>query len=138
MTSRTTERDRSPPDKLSIVVFSGGYDKVHYALAMASAAAAVDRPVTLFFTMEAIRALLAKGAPDWSAEETANREKGVATMGELMDACGQLGVAFLVCTMGLKSLGVAARELRRDLAIAEGGIVAFLNDASGSGATLFI
>jgi peroxiredoxin family protein len=138
MISRTTGRDRPPPDKLSIVVFSGGYDKVHYALAMASAAAAVDRPVTLFFTMEAIRALLAEGAPDWSAEETANREKGVATMGELMDACAQLGVAFLVCTMGLKSLGVAAHELRRDLAIAEGGIVAFLNDASGSGATLFI
>jgi peroxiredoxin family protein len=138
MTSRTTAGDRPPPDKLSIVVFSGGYDKVHYAFALASAAAAVDRPVTLFFTMEAIRALLAEGAPDWSSAEAASRARGVATLGELMAACAQLDVTFLVCTMGLRSLGIAASQLRRDLAITESGIVAFLNDASGSGATLFV
>ena len=45
------------PDKLSIVVYSGKFDEVHYALVMASAAAAVGRPVTLFFTMDACIAL---------------------------------------------------------------------------------
>ena len=39
------------PEKLSIVVFSGDFDKIHYALVMASAAAAIDIPATLFFTM---------------------------------------------------------------------------------------
>ena len=43
------------PEKLSLVVFSGDFDKVHYALVMASAAAAIDTPVTLFFTMEGAR-----------------------------------------------------------------------------------
>ena len=40
--------------RLAIIVFSGDYDRVHYALAMASAAAAVSRPATLFFTMGAL------------------------------------------------------------------------------------
>jgi peroxiredoxin family protein len=125
-------------DKLSIIVFSGSYDRVHYALAMASAAAAIDRPVTLFFTMDAIRALAATGAPDWSAEEQANKRKGIATLAELRDACSQLGVRYLVCTMGLRSVGLTAADLRADLNVLEGGIVAFLNDASRDGAMLFI
>ena len=49
--------------KLGIIVFSGDYDRVHYALITASAAAATDRQVTLFFTMEGIRALLDANAP---------------------------------------------------------------------------
>ena len=44
-------------EKLSIIVFSGSFDHVHYALATASAAAATNIAVTLFFTMGAIRAL---------------------------------------------------------------------------------
>ncbi len=47
------------PEKLSIVVFSGDFYMVHYALLMASAAAAIDIPPTLFFTMGASRSLLA-------------------------------------------------------------------------------
>jgi len=31
-------------ERLSLIVFSGDYDRVHYALAMASAALATDRP----------------------------------------------------------------------------------------------
>ena len=58
----------SPPDKLSIVVYAGFYDKVHYALVMAAAAAAIGRPVTLFFTMGACHALKSPadgGEPPW-------------------------------------------------------------------------
>ena len=53
----STESDT--PKKLSLVVFSGTYEKVHYALVMASAALASGRDVTLFFTMDASRALFA-------------------------------------------------------------------------------
>ncbi len=58
----------APPDKLSIIVFAGHYDKLHYALVMAAAAAAVSRSVTLFFTMGACHALRAAGddgKPAW-------------------------------------------------------------------------
>lgn len=141
-----------PPDKLSVVVFSGDYEKVHYALAMASAAVAVNRPATLFFTMEAIHGLGkkdAEGKPGWHAlsagggEAAAARDegyagRGVAVFEELLGSCTELGVKFMVCETGLRVLGLTAGDLRQDIAIAEGGIVSFLHDASAHGAVVFI
>jgi peroxiredoxin family protein len=134
------------PDKLSIVVFSGDFERVHYAFSMAAASAAVDRPATLFFTMEAIRALAkpsADGTPGWMAMPDAARdaefaERGVATLEALIEACAALDVTFLVCEMGLRATGLAMADLRDDIDYAEGGIVTFLNDGSASGASFFI
>ena len=67
------------PDKLSIIVYAGHFDKVHYALVMAAAAAAIGRPVTLFFTMGACNALKAPGAdgePAWR-QMPLSEEKGL-------------------------------------------------------------
>lgn len=146
------------PHKLSIVVFSGDFDKVHYALVMASAAAAVNTPATLFFTMEACQAL---GRPDpegraaWRAMPVSRGravqdgdtggdldddflESGVAGFEELLASCVLLGVRFMVCEMGLKALGLSGGSLRGDVPIEAGGVVSFLNDASKDGAMLFI
>ena len=46
-----TAKQSESPRKLSLVVFSGSFEKVHYALVMASAALASGREATLFFTM---------------------------------------------------------------------------------------
>ncbi len=146
------EAQGKPPEKLSLVVFSGAYDKVHYALSMASAALAVNRPATLFFTMEAIRGLAkadAEGRPGWAALESGAgggaaardrdyRERGVATFEELMDACVELGARFMVCEMGLRALRLTAADLRDDIGFSQGGLVTFLNDASADGAVVFI
>lgn len=142
------------PDKLSVVVFSGTFDKVHYALALASAAAAVGTPATLFFTMEACRALVALGAdgvPAWRSlppgealgtsggdVDDGYRERGVGTFDELLSACVDLGVTIMVCEMGLRAIGLGRDDLRTDLPLQEGGIVTFLNDASAAGAVLFV
>ena len=40
---------------LSLIVFSGDYDRVHYAFVIASSAAATGRRVTMFFTMTGIK-----------------------------------------------------------------------------------
>lgn len=129
------------PDKLSIVVFSGDYERVHYALTLASAAVAIDTAVTLFFTMEGTRALLpagAPGAPDWSAREATHAAAGVATIEEMLRACVDLGAAFMVCEMGLRVIGIAVSDLRPDVPVAEGGVVTFLNDGSRHGQMLFV
>ncbi|MFQ5783704.1 MAG: DsrE family protein [Alphaproteobacteria bacterium] len=134
------------PDKLSVVVFSGDFTRVHYAFATAAAAAAIDRPVTLFFTMEAIRALVkgGDGEPGWRALEGAAArdaefgKRGVARFEELVAACGALDVRVLVCEMGLRAVGLTVADLRDDLVYEEGGIVTFLNDAHADGAMLFI
>ena len=145
--------DTGPPDKLSIVVFSGHYDKVHYALVMASAAAAVGRPVTLFFTMGACQALKSTGdnaEPAWRSmpmsegggtggdKNDTYAEIGVATFEELLDSCIQFGVTFMVCEMGLRAMGLEGEPLRDDVPLQKGGVVTFLNDASKDGAVFFI
>ncbi len=130
------------PDKLSIIVYSGDFGRVHYALAMAAAAAAIDRPVTLFFTMEALRTLAKdagwRGIAGAEARDAAYQARGVATFEELIAACAALDVRFMVCEMGLRAIGLTAAELRDDVAFTEGGLVTFLNDASASGAMVFI
>ncbi len=143
---------KPPPDKLSVVVFSGAYDKVHYALSMAAAALAVNTPVTLFFTMNAIRALLpvADGKGGWRALHPT--EDGVAAgkadaqliarrlagFEEMLAACVSLGAAIMVCEMGLRATGLEGARLRPDVPVKEGGLVTFLADASRDGALVFI
>jgi len=141
------------PDKLSIVVYDHHYDKVHYALVMAAAAAAIGRPVTVFFTMGAcgaIRATDENGAPAWttmplSDEDATGIERdnfykrtGIATMEELIEACIAFGVRFLVCEMGLRAKGLEQTALRSDMDIEHSGVVTFLNDASKDGAVVLI
>lgn len=140
------------PDKVSIIVYSGDFGRVHYALATAAAAAAIDRPATLFFTMAACQAL-ALGAdddtPGWHRLPTETGEtarardavlvsRGVAGIEDLFEACAGLGVRFLVCEMGLRAIDRDRAGLRDDLGIEEGGLVTFLRDASADGAILFV
>ncbi|HER26050.1 MAG TPA: hypothetical protein ENI69_02965 [Rhodospirillales bacterium] len=146
----------SRPEKISIIVFSGEFDKIHYALVTAAAAAAIDIPATLFFTMAASRALLAPdddGRPAWrnlppghsgAMGPTAGRvddgfkERTVANFEDLLTSCVALGVKFMVCDMGLRALDLEGAQLRHDVPIETGGMVTFLNDASASGQMLFI
>lgn len=138
--------------RLSIVVFSGDYDRVHYALAMASAAAAVNRPATLFFTMGALKTLrrAQDGVPGWTAlgaagdgstpvaRDAHHAAAGLATMADLIAACAELGVAFMVCEMGLRAEGMSAAELRDDVTIQPGGLVTFLAEAGEDGRIVFV
>ena len=145
--------EKTAPDKLSIVVFSGDFDRVHYALVMAAAAVASNTPVTLFFTMWAGRALerpLADGTPAWArlrvsegdidaaAMDAGFKARGIGSFEELLEACVALGVTFMVCEMGLKALGMDPEGLRPDVPVTRGGVVTFLADASRSGAMVFI
>lgn len=146
--------DAPPPSQaLSIVVFSGGFDRVHYALVMASAAAASNRRVTLFFTGRALWALLrqdAHGVCGWHRLDDADDGRdplerdaffashGIATFEELLGACAALGVTFMACEMGLKALGQTSACFRDDIPIRPGGVVTFLNDAPANARLLFI
>lgn len=141
------------PGKLSLVVQSADFGKVHYAFVIAAAAAAIGRPVTLFFTMEALNALRKAGPdgrPGWRAMAVDGRPgaagarddgfavKGVATFEELLSASVELGVRFMVCDMGLRALGLEREDLRPDVPVETGGVVTFLNDARADGAMLFV
>lgn len=148
----TMDRDFGGPDKLSLIVSSGDVAKVHYALALAASALAIDTPATLFFTMDACRTVLgpeADGVAPWrklpagegcTAGERDDRlaADGLATFEDLLASCVALGVRFLVCEMGLKAMGLNRVDLRDDVPFEVAGIVTFLADASRDGAMMFI
>jgi peroxiredoxin family protein len=144
---------RRPPDKLSLVIFSGAFDRVHYALVMAAAAIATGTPATVFFTMAACRALARPGptgTPGWHTMPAGDRpgdaaamdrdlgERGIAQFEELLSACAELGVRIMVCEMGLRAIGMTREDLRDDITVEETGAVTFLGDASATGTVLFI
>ena len=114
---------------LSIIVRSGKYEDAHYALALAAAAVAVNKPAVLFFTMAGIRSL--SGPPpaldDW-ARDAINKQRGVGDFETLLQACVELGVRFIVCEMGLRSLAIDRTTLRADVPFTVAGIVTLLEE----------
>lgn len=141
------------PDQLSLIMFSGEFSRVHYGLVLAAAALATGRPVTLFFTMGACRALLGPepdGAPGWhslsreaGADSPADQdirlqERGVGSFAELLEACIALKGRFMVCEAGLVALGLPSEALDPAIPVEPGGVVTFLAEASRDGAMLFI
>jgi peroxiredoxin family protein len=133
-------------ERLSIVLLSDSFERVHYGLCMASTAAALERPVTLFVTLGALRALVAAdagGRPGWMGLPVAdepvasgvadggtldarNRTRGVAGFEELLQTCAALDVEFMACEMGLRALGLEPQALRSDLELARGGLATLL------------
>lgn len=128
--------ERSP---LSLIVFDGHFDRVHYALVLASGAVAVERPTTLFFTGRALRALERGDGwhrldPGDDGQAPADRDRlfarrGVAGFEELLQACAALGARFIACEMGLRVLGLAREDLRDDLPIVVAGVVTLFAEA---------
>ncbi|MGB0670367.1 MAG: hypothetical protein ACPGNT_02625 [Rhodospirillales bacterium] len=133
----------TPP--LAVIVHSGTFEKVHYALVLASSALATGRPVRLFFTGGACRAL----TPDWRAmpaEEGSDAgsvddgfaARGIGTFPVLLSACLELGAGLMVCEMGLKAIGLNRSALDPALTIQEGGAVTFLQTAGADAQLLLV
>jgi len=125
-----------PSEPLAILLLSGQHDRAHYAFVVASGAAALGRPVTLFATNGGCHALL----QDWSGLADADRDEriratGVAGLSELRDACRDMDVRLIACEAGLRAEGLDAAPLMPGVEVA--GIVTFLS-ASGSGTIITI
>ena len=114
---------------LSVILRSDDYESVHYGLALAAAALAVNKPAVLFFTMSGIRAL--QGSPpalrDWDCDAL-NRKRRVGDFETLLQACVELGARLIVCEMGLRSLDIDRASLRADVPFTVAGIVTLLEE----------
>jgi peroxiredoxin family protein len=127
--------------RLSIVVYSGDFGRVHYALMMAAAAAAIDRPVTLFFTMGAVQALRRPdGWVNLSGAEWDDhlKDRQIADFETLLQSAADMDVTFMVCEAGLKAEDMSVGDLRDDLDIDVTGLVTFFNQTEAAGQTLFV
>ena len=137
-------------EKFTIIIFSGNYDKIHYALCTASAALAINIPTTLFFTMNAIKALVTENSVlGWHQLSTDDGiipkdrdskliNSGLAGFEELLSACEELECRFMICEMGMKVLNISKQNLRKDINYREGGLVTILSEQSGSSSIIFI
>jgi len=131
------------PAPLGILLVSGTYERAHYALMVATAAAAAARPVVLFATNAGVRAFLAArpdGAPGWTTlahyggaakRDAELRGRGVAGFGELLASAKELGVRLIVCEAGLKAEGLTPAMLDDTLEGEVAGIVTFLAETEG-------
>ncbi len=113
---------------LSIIVRSGKYEDAHYALAMASAALAVNQAAVLFFTMGGLQALMTPPALDDWERDALNRQRGVGDFETLLQACIELGARFIVCEMGLRALAIDRASLGTDIPFTVAGIVTLLEE----------
>lgn len=137
-----------PKSGLVLVIQSGGYDRVHYALVMAAAAVATGRPVCLFFTGRALPALLDRDGwkrLDFSDDGTSPEardatlaHRGVGTFDELLTGCAELGVTFLACEMGWRALGIREPVLHPGLNVETTGMVTLLGRVRPGDQLLFI
>ena len=113
----------APP--LGILLISGGHERAHYALMLATAAAALGRPVTLFATNAGCRLLLAEAPLLHDPREALLAGCGVATLATLLEAAEALAIRRIACEAGLRSEGLAGATLAEGVELS--GLVTFLS-----------
>jgi predicted peroxiredoxin len=118
-----------PPPPLGILLLSGGHERAHYALVVATGAAALGREVVLFATNAGCRLLLDPCPLLTEAREAALEARGVAPVAALLPAAAELGVRRIACEAGLRAEGLADAPLAPGVEVA--GIVTFLTAIGG-------
>jgi predicted peroxiredoxin len=124
---------RAPP--LGVLLISDGHERAHYALVLATAAAALGREAVLFATNAGCRLFLDPTPLLAEPREAALEARGVAGIATLLQAASELGLRRIVCEAGLRAEDLAGQPLAPGVEVA--GIVTFLS-AVGDGQMLSI
>ena len=107
-----------------ILLISPGHERAHYALMLATAAAALGRPVTIFATNGGCRLMLAAAPLERDAREAVLARAGVATIATLMEAARALNIRRIACEAGLRAEALETEPLATGVEAA--GLVTFL------------
>jgi peroxiredoxin family protein len=152
--------------KVAIIASKGTLDMAYPPLILATAAAALDMEVELFFTFYGLN-IIKKGAADklqvapianpampvpmpniigmlpgmtpaatWMMKNLYFGKHNVATIGELLEQCKELGVKLIACQMTMDVLGFKREELLDEVEVA--GAATFLAFAREAHTTLFV
>lgn len=117
---------------LALIFAEANHARLHGGLSLALAAAALGRPVRLFFQGEAVCALQAER--HWAGDKS-YKAGGLPRLSDLLDQAIGLGLPMMACESGIHLCGLSAPNLIPG--IETGGMVAFLADARND-ALLFI
>ena len=143
--------------KLSIIAFSGDFDKLTAVFTLGTGAAAVGYEVNIFFTFWGLDAIKQKQGRsftggNWLTKLPTSRfnflgagpkifrylmkKNNVATLEELVEAAKALGINLYACEMAMHVLGLKKEDFIPEVKDVL-GVASFLNLSEG-GQTLFI
>mgnify|MGYP003700772087 CR=1 FL=1 len=128
-----------PQEGLTIIVQTRALDRVHYALMLAAANAAVGAPTAIFFGIEGVHALGGGGFDGLrtaAGEVSADYLKRVSASGgaspdDLLTALAELEVWIAACDTGLAVAEMSPADLRSDIAIDVTGLTDVLSKSDG-------
>lgn len=127
-------------NKVAIIASNGGLFDAYKVFNIATAAAATDKEVQIFFTFEGLN-LIHKQAMH-ALEMPAGKEHfaqgfadaNVPTIPQLVEMAQELGVKFIACQMTMDVLGLTSVDFIEDIEV--GGAVTFLEFAKEATPTL--
>ncbi len=105
---------------LNIVVAGEDPGRLHAALSVAAAWAALGRPARIFLQAEAVALLRAPPGED----DRRRREAGIPALADMLEECVALGASVTACQSGLALAGLSAEDL--PAGVDTGGLVDFL------------
>jgi len=106
---------------VTIVVAGADPARLHAALSVAAAWAALDRRARIFLQADAVGLLRAPSTPD----DERNSQAGMPTLRELLEESLALGVTVVACQSGLALAGMSVEDL--PAGIETGGLVEMLS-----------
>lgn len=121
--------------RLGILLLSGGHERAHYALVLATGAAALGRDAVLFATNAGCRLFLDPCPLLADPREAALETRGIAGIGTLLAAASDLGLRRVACEAGLKAEDLSGLPLAFGVEVA--GVATFLA-AVGDGQMLSV
>ena len=135
--------------KLSLIAFSGDFDRLTAVFTLATGAAAVGYEVNIFFTFWGLDAIKRKQGLGTAPASRFNfmglgpkifrymmRRNNVATLEELLDAAKALGIHLYACEMAMHILGLEKGDFIHGVEDVL-GVATFLKLSQG-GQTLFV
>lgn len=109
---------------LAVVFAEANHARLHGGLSLALSAAALGRPVRLFFQGEAVCAL--QVGRHWAGDKS-YKAGGLPMLSDLLEQAVGLGTPMMACESGIHLCGLSSPGLIAG--VETGGMVAFLADA---------
>jgi peroxiredoxin family protein len=139
------------PEKATIVVQSGDFDKLQSAFIIANGALAMGMEVSMYFTFWGLTRLKKDGGLDSGPLSKMNmlglgkwmvkrrmKKAGAVTLEHLAQDFKELGGKIFACDMTMAIMGIKADELRQDLIEEYCSVGTYIEEARHSTITLFI
>jgi peroxiredoxin family protein len=133
-------------EKVAIIINSASYDRVAYALSIASTSAALGKEVHVLFTYGAINRLV-KGKADEIGDETSawirktivegSKKGSIPKISEMLNNLNKFGGKVYACVAGMALHNIVKDELTEQVEEVT-GIAAFLEKVEGASTMLYV